>query len=60
VAIDGEVVNVEHILVVLVRNEEKRLPLSMQSIINQTVTPKVCVIIDDGSEEARLTYKRHL
>lgn len=47
----GQVVNVEYILIMPVRNEEERLPLSMQSIINQTVTPKVCVIIDDGSTD---------
>ena len=47
----GEVVNVEYILIMPVRNEEERLPLSMQSIIKQTVTPKVCVIIDDGSTD---------
>jgi glycosyltransferase involved in cell wall biosynthesis len=35
----------------LVRNEEERLPLSIQSIINQTVTPRVCAIIDDGSTD---------
>jgi glycosyltransferase involved in cell wall biosynthesis len=34
-----------------VRNEEERLPLSMQSIISQTVTPEVCVVIDDGSTD---------
>lgn len=40
-----------YILIVPARNEEKRLPLVMKSIINQTVLPKLCVIIDDGSTD---------
>lgn len=41
----------DYILIVPARNEEQRLPLMMKSIINQTVTPKICVIVDDGSTD---------
>ena len=41
----------DYILTVPVNNEEKALPLLMKSIVNQTVLPKLCVIVDDGSTD---------
>lgn len=40
-----------YILAVPAWNEEKNLPRMMESIIKQTVTPSLCVIVDDGSTD---------
>lgn len=40
-----------YVLVTPCKNEEKSLPSLAESVINQTITPKVWVIIDDGSTD---------
>jgi len=38
-----------YILATIVKNEEKNLPKLIQTVVNQTLLPKVWFIIDDGS-----------
>lgn len=39
----------EYVAVSTVRNEEKYIEYALKSLFNQTIKPKLCVIIDDGS-----------
>ena len=40
-----------YILVIPARNEEQRLPLALNSIIGQSLLPRLCLIVDDGSSD---------
>jgi glycosyltransferase involved in cell wall biosynthesis len=42
----------DYIVVVPARNEERRLPLMVKCLADQTVPPRVCVIVDDGSTDS--------
>lgn len=44
-------ISANYILVTPAKNEEKKLPLLAKSIIEQTITPKLWVIVDDGSTD---------
>jgi len=47
------VINVNHdyILITPAKNEEKSLPAVLESVVNQSILPKLWIIIDDGSTD---------
>jgi glycosyltransferase involved in cell wall biosynthesis len=55
----------EYILVTPCKNEEESLPALAESVVNQTIKPRVWVIVDDGSTDKtpeilqKLTSKHH-
>lgn len=46
--------NLSYIIVTPARNEEKNLPRLIESVANQTLNPKLHVIVDDNSEDNTL------
>lgn len=40
-----------YIAVVAARNENKFISYSIRSVINQTIPPKICLLVDDGSTD---------
>lgn len=60
----------EYIVIVPAKNEEARLSCALESIVTQTILPKLCLVIDDGSTddtpqiiaefESRFDWIRHV
>lgn len=50
----------DYILVTPCKNEEKSLPEVIESVINQTIQPKLWVIVDDGSTDETPYILEHM
>lgn len=50
----------DYILVTPCKNEEESLPKLAESVINQTMKPKLWVIVDDGSTDGTASIIKHL
>ena len=50
----------KYIVVTAVRNEEKYLPYSTTSILNQSIDPSIYVVVNDGSNDESANYLKKL
>lgn len=40
-----------YVVITPARNEEQYVRLTVDSVLNQVVRPKLCIIVDDGSDD---------